>query len=167
MRLILEYVKLYTRWGLTKTLSPLQVQILMCISQVPTKGGESEFADGFHVAEQMRQRYPEEFKLLTEMPVRFFDIGADYYEYHKLHTAPTIEWVELALWRSWICILCWKKHYSSTKSMQILVFTRRHYKAIPHYCLFVRGIHQSPVDSSHQRPIMLSLEWATQRIAFL
>ena len=76
----------------------------MCIQNVPTKGGENEFADGFHVAEVMRRDYPEEFRILTNTPVQFVDIGTDYYQYHKLHSSPTIEWVYRNFLSSIICI---------------------------------------------------------------
>jgi len=70
------------------------VQMLSCLKQVPTKGGENQFSDGFYAAEVMRDQHPDEFKLLTTVPVRFFDIGSDYYEYYKLFSTPVITLAE-------------------------------------------------------------------------
>ena len=39
------------------------------------QGGESQFADGFAVAERMRRDHPEEWDVLTTVPVEFWDKG--------------------------------------------------------------------------------------------
>ena len=55
-----------------------------CISQVPTRGGETELADGFYIAELMRNEYPEHFHTLTTVPVDFYDEGTDYYKFYNM-----------------------------------------------------------------------------------
>ncbi len=57
---------------------PPDVQMLSCLKSSVT-GGESMFADGFRVAEDLRAQSPESFKLLAEQPVefRFHDAGCD------------------------------------------------------------------------------------------
>ncbi len=50
-----------------------QIQLLHCIEQSQGHGGESLFADGFHVFEQMKQSEPEWCKLLTEVEFEFWD----------------------------------------------------------------------------------------------
>ena len=49
-----------------------------------TTGGESIVVDGFRVAQEVRQRHPEAFRLLTETPVQFrqFDAQIGYYLRH-------------------------------------------------------------------------------------
>ena len=57
---------------------PPDVQMLSCLKSSVT-GGESLFADGFRVAEDLRAQSPESFKLLVEQPVefRFHDADCD------------------------------------------------------------------------------------------
>lgn len=63
------------------------VQLLHCIQQTATEGGDNEFSDAFHVAEQLRRDQPEVFKVLTTTPVDFYDVGeeqsAKFYQYHR------------------------------------------------------------------------------------
>ena len=66
------------------------MQMLHCISQVPTEGGDNQFVDGFHVAKQLQKEYPEYFRILTEYVLDFWDVGEDYYKYHKLTRQPII-----------------------------------------------------------------------------
>ncbi len=58
--------------------SPPDVQLLSCIKS-SVKGGESLFADGFKVAEDLRSRDPEAFRLLSTHPMefRFHDDSCD------------------------------------------------------------------------------------------
>ena len=57
---------------------PPDVQLLSCLKSSVT-GGESVFADGFRVAEDLRVQDPEAFALLGEQPVefRFHDASCD------------------------------------------------------------------------------------------
>ena len=45
------------------------------IKQHTGKGGGTTISDGFNAAEQMRQRFPEEFELLCTTDVYFWDKG--------------------------------------------------------------------------------------------
>ena len=58
--------------------SPPDVQLLFCV-QSSVKGGESLFADGFRVAEDLRVKDPEAFLLLSTQPMefRFHDDSCD------------------------------------------------------------------------------------------
>ena len=51
--------------------------MLHCIKQHKGEGAESQFVDGFHVAHQLKEKYPDSFKVLTETPVDFVDNGED------------------------------------------------------------------------------------------
>lgn len=68
---------------------PPGVQLLHCIKQFKGVGGRSHLVDGFLVAEQMRENYPQEFKTLYQVPVEFYDVGKDYTDFHKVHHSPT------------------------------------------------------------------------------
>ena len=52
--------------------------MLHCIVQTDMEGGDNEFADGFWAAEQLREKYPQYFKLLTTQELGYWDIGADF-----------------------------------------------------------------------------------------
>ncbi|ELT89689.1 hypothetical protein CAPTEDRAFT_152626 [Capitella teleta] len=67
------------------------VQMLHCLKQVPTQGGENEFVDCFQVGELMRKYHPEEFELLTTLPIDYKDVGADSYNFHLLNKLRVIE----------------------------------------------------------------------------
>ena len=49
---------------------PPGVLSLHCLRPAES-GGESVFVDGFHVAERLREEHPEDFALLSEVPVSF------------------------------------------------------------------------------------------------
>ncbi|GAB2802302.1 gamma-butyrobetaine dioxygenase [Halomonas shantousis] len=49
---------------------PPDIQLLYCL-QNEAAGGESTFADGFAVAEALRQEAPEAFRILAETPIDF------------------------------------------------------------------------------------------------
>ena len=65
----------------------MQVQLLHCIQQASSEGGDNEFSDGFSVAEQLRNEKPDVFKILSTVPVDFYDVGVaqsrKYYQYSK------------------------------------------------------------------------------------
>jgi gamma-butyrobetaine dioxygenase len=63
--------------------------MLHCIKQ-STEGGENEFSDGFHVAEQLRKDDPEAFRILSKTLVGFSNIATDAYAFHMSQTMPTI-----------------------------------------------------------------------------
>uniref|UniRef100_A0A182XL26 Gamma-butyrobetaine dioxygenase n=1 Tax=Anopheles quadriannulatus TaxID=34691 RepID=A0A182XL26_ANOQN len=66
--------------------------LLHCLVQSanPT-GGENLIADGFYVAEQLRQHHPDDFRLLSETLVDWSDLGADEAgTFHSIYRAPVI-----------------------------------------------------------------------------
>ncbi|XP_053661944.1 gamma-butyrobetaine dioxygenase-like [Anopheles marshallii] len=66
--------------------------LLHCLVQSTNLiGGENLIADGFYVAEQLRQHYPDEFRLLSETLVDWSDLGADEAgTFHSIYRAPVI-----------------------------------------------------------------------------
>ena len=46
------------------------VQLLHCLENA-AEGGSSQFVDGFHVAQTLRERYPQDFRTLCHQPVAF------------------------------------------------------------------------------------------------
>ena len=73
---------------------PLQMQMLHCISQTSSEGGESEFVDGFHVARQIQEHHSEEFKTLTTTCLDFYDMGRERVEFFQMSKHPTIRWIQ-------------------------------------------------------------------------
>ena len=55
----------------------LQILLLHCIHQVE-EGGLTLCCDGFHVAEQLRERSPDAFEMLSRYPIQFRDAADDY-----------------------------------------------------------------------------------------
>ena len=69
-------------------------QWLHCINQFQGEGGENEFVDSFAIAENLRQNFPEIFKILTEKKVAFSDLGYDEVSktsFYKIRFTPTIK----------------------------------------------------------------------------
>jgi len=67
------------------------VQMLHCIQQSGTEGGDNVFSDGFNAAEQMRKEQPEHFEALTQLPVDFYDVGREKdYDYFLRTRKPTV-----------------------------------------------------------------------------
>uniref|UniRef100_A0A4Y0BJL8 Gamma-butyrobetaine dioxygenase n=1 Tax=Anopheles funestus TaxID=62324 RepID=A0A4Y0BJL8_ANOFN len=66
--------------------------LLHCLVQsTNTIGGENLLADGFYVAEQLRQHHPDDFRLLSETLVDWSDLGADEAgTFHSIYRAPVI-----------------------------------------------------------------------------
>ena len=66
---------------------PPRYQFLHCLRN-KVQGGVSLFVDAIYAAEELREKYPEDFNLLTTTPVTFHYIN----DGHHLHNAhPTIE----------------------------------------------------------------------------
>lgn len=53
--------------------------------------GRSLFADGFMAADQFRQQFPDQFRLLTSVKLDFGAVGKDYLDYHLLSRHSTIK----------------------------------------------------------------------------
>lgn len=66
------------------------MQILHCLQQTPTKGGDSIFSDGFKAASIMKDEYPDLYDILTEVPVSSNDFGGYYYDFDMVNYTPTI-----------------------------------------------------------------------------
>lgn len=69
----------------------VQTQLMHCIKQAQGPGGANQFVDGFQVANQMRERYPDLFEVLCNTELRYYDIGTDYYKFHTISRHRTIE----------------------------------------------------------------------------
>ncbi|KAL9983475.1 hypothetical protein ACROYT_G005655, partial [Oculina patagonica] len=53
------------------------VQLLHCIENVSSEGGANQFADGFYVAQQLKESDPKTFDLLSTTRFQYVDIGKD------------------------------------------------------------------------------------------
>lgn len=72
------------------------VQFLHCIKQYEMDGAENEFADGYYLAQIIEEEYPEEWKILTTVPIDFQDVGEEpepYGEFHKVNATPSFMYV--------------------------------------------------------------------------
>lgn len=68
------------------------VQMLHCIRQTKTTGGENQFADAFNAALIMKRDHPEMYKLLTTVNIFFRNCGSDHIaEYHLINGRPMFE----------------------------------------------------------------------------
>eukprot|EP00099_Drosophila_melanogaster_P019551 NP_610868.1 uncharacterized protein Dmel_CG10814 [Drosophila melanogaster] len=67
------------------------VTMLHTLEQSASPGGVNLLADAFYVAEVMRERYPEQFRVLCQTPVDWADIGSDGdLQFHNIWRAPVI-----------------------------------------------------------------------------
>ena len=55
----------------------LQIQMLHCIEQAACDGGASIYVDGFCTSQKLKDVDAKSFKLLSDVPIAFFDIGTD------------------------------------------------------------------------------------------
>ena len=70
----------------------LQIQVLHCIEQAPTEGGTNTFADGFHIAQQFKDKHPELYKLLCVVAIPYWDVGTDEVgDFYQKHARPPFE----------------------------------------------------------------------------
>ncbi|XP_015751153.1 PREDICTED: gamma-butyrobetaine dioxygenase-like [Acropora digitifera] len=53
------------------------IQMLFCLEQIPTEGGENSLVDSFNVAQQLKKEDPQAYDLLTNTHVLFRTKGAD------------------------------------------------------------------------------------------
>ena len=65
------------------------------MEQYKLEGGDNEFSDGFMIEKVMRENYPQDWKVLTEMGVPFLDDGTETLdgdgEFNKVKIVPTFE----------------------------------------------------------------------------
>ena len=66
------------------------MQMLQCVKQPVTAGGDNIFSDGFNVARQMSEHFPEHFAALTELPVDFCSIGKESLDLHLRTRKPIV-----------------------------------------------------------------------------
>ncbi|KAG7310302.1 hypothetical protein JYU34_003057 [Plutella xylostella] len=67
------------------------VNMLHCLVQTESNGGENVLSDGHYVAHYMKKNYPEQYRLLTEVEVEWKDVGVEFgNEFFKLHRSPII-----------------------------------------------------------------------------
>lgn len=65
--------------------------LLHCLVQTKSQGGENMLSDCHYVANYMKENHPEEYKLLTQVEVEWSDIGIENgNEFFKLHRSPLI-----------------------------------------------------------------------------
>ncbi|EDS45155.1 gamma-butyrobetaine dioxygenase [Culex quinquefasciatus] len=65
--------------------------LLHCLVQSTSTGGQNLIADAFWVADHMRREHPEDFRLLSETLVNWTDVGVDEGgEFHSIYRAPVI-----------------------------------------------------------------------------
>ncbi|XP_071476175.1 gamma-butyrobetaine dioxygenase-like [Diadema antillarum] len=67
------------------------VQMLHCIKQVESKGGENQFADGKRAAERVLREHPELFDIMTKVKIDFRLIATDYIDVHLQEAQTMIE----------------------------------------------------------------------------
>ena len=69
-----------------------KIQILHCVERTGVEGGENQFVDGLHVAEQIREEFPDAYKLLTAQEVEFRALTSDEHgPFHLNSRVPTIQ----------------------------------------------------------------------------
>ncbi|CAH2050954.1 unnamed protein product, partial [Iphiclides podalirius] len=67
------------------------VNLLHCLVQTESRGGENTLADCHYVAEYMRANHPEQYGLLADTQVEWRDVGVENgEEFHKLYRAPVV-----------------------------------------------------------------------------
>ncbi|KAM8721433.1 hypothetical protein ACLKA7_007326 [Drosophila subpalustris] len=69
------------------------INILHTLVQSDSPGGANTMTDGFFVADKLRREHPEQYELLSRVPVNWFDIGHDGdagKPFHNLWRAPVI-----------------------------------------------------------------------------
>lgn len=65
--------------------------MLHCLVQTNATGGDSQITDALHVAKKLKREKPEIYKVLTETPVDWSDIGQDAgYSFYSLYRSPVI-----------------------------------------------------------------------------
>ncbi|XP_071481204.1 gamma-butyrobetaine dioxygenase-like [Diadema antillarum] len=67
------------------------VQMLHCIRQVESRGGENQFCDGKRAAEQLQREHPELFDILTKVKIDYRIIAQDYIDVHLQKAQNMIE----------------------------------------------------------------------------
>lgn len=67
------------------------VNMLHCLVQTNGEGGENLLSDAHYTANYMKENYPEQYKLLTDIKVEWSDIGTENgKQFFKLYRSPVI-----------------------------------------------------------------------------
>lgn len=67
------------------------VNMLHCLVQTSSQGGENVLSDCNYVADYMKENHPAEYKLLVDVEVEWSDVGVENgNEFFKLYRSPTI-----------------------------------------------------------------------------
>jgi gamma-butyrobetaine dioxygenase len=65
--------------------------LLHCLVQCKSNGGDNTISDGFFVAKLMQENFPDYYRVLTETLVNWFDVGQESgNEFHSIYRAPVI-----------------------------------------------------------------------------
>jgi hypothetical protein len=65
--------------------------MLHCLVQTEGTGGDSQITDALHVAKKLKKEKPEVYRVLTETPVDWCDIGQEAgYAFFSLYRTPVI-----------------------------------------------------------------------------
>ncbi|XP_071493236.1 gamma-butyrobetaine dioxygenase-like [Diadema antillarum] len=70
------------------------VQMLHCIKQVESEGGDNQFVDGLRMAEVIQQEDPRMFEILKTMKIDFRTVGEEYIPYHVMTRRSLFEFDE-------------------------------------------------------------------------
>lgn len=67
------------------------LNLLHCLVQTESEGGANQLTDVLHVSLQLKETEPDNYKLLSTIPVEWNDIGEDGGDiFHTIHRAPVI-----------------------------------------------------------------------------
>ncbi|KAI8428784.1 hypothetical protein MSG28_007458, partial [Choristoneura fumiferana] len=67
------------------------VNMLHCLEQTQSKGGENLLSDSHYIALYMKENHPKEFKLLTNIEIEWSNIGTEHgNEFYKLYRSPVL-----------------------------------------------------------------------------
>jgi gamma-butyrobetaine dioxygenase len=70
------------------------VNLLHCLVQSESAGGENLLANAFHVANVLKITWPDYFKLLSTVLVNWSDVGEeDGNKFHSIYRAPIIRYI--------------------------------------------------------------------------
>ncbi len=72
-------------------LTKIQVVVFHCIQQA-YEGGDSLFCDGFEIARQIRDKRPEDFKVLCETDIEYVGWGVDHFKFHHVNRTPVFRY---------------------------------------------------------------------------
>jgi hypothetical protein len=65
--------------------------MLHCLVQTEAIGGDSQITDALNVARKLKREKPEIYKVLTETPVDWSDIGQEAgYSFYSLYRSPVL-----------------------------------------------------------------------------